>query len=58
MTVITPAALGPIATSVTSPLTLSIPPCSEPVVLVITSASAITVTGQTTVRPIDIAHTP
>jgi hypothetical protein len=41
-----------------SPVTLTIPPHAEPVVLTITSASAITVSAQTSSRPHPIHHTP
>ena len=41
-----------------SPVTVVIPPTAEPLTLVITSASAITITGQSLVRPVDVLHTP
>jgi hypothetical protein len=52
-----PAVQTSIVAAGTSPVTLSIPPVSEPLAIVITSGSAITVTAATTSRPVDIAHT-
>lgn len=50
---------GAVVTSAASPVTLHIPPHSTPVVLTITSGSAITVTGATGPgHPVDITHTP
>ena len=55
---VTPAAQTAVVSAGASPVTLTIPPHAEPVVLVITSAAAITVTGQSTVRPIPVDHQP
>jgi hypothetical protein len=47
-----------VVTAAASPVTLTIPAHAEPLVLTITSAAAITVTGQSTSRPLLIQHTP
>lgn len=50
---------GAIVSAGASPVTVTVPPHSTPVTLVITSASAITVTGQTGPgHEADITHTP
>lgn len=51
--------LGSIVSAGASPVTLTIPPHSTPITLLITSASAITVTGTTGPgHAVDILHTP
>lgn len=50
---------GAIVSGAASPVTMTFPPHSTPVTIVITSASAITVTGQTGPgHEQDVAHTP